>query len=152
MYRNYEVDGFHLIINDRFISKNVGKDFIEIGSQQELVGRIERDNIVLEIKYIGFGVLMHKRTQQTYDDLQLSKVKWEKVKEHFKIHPNFYEFKAEGLQLLIFEAGSEVKREELHYKQIASSIEQLMINLFVQHVSCKSACELNEIREKKRIS
>lgn len=151
MYRKYEVDGFHLEINDRFISKYTGKPFIEIGSKQELVGKIERDNIVLEITYMGFGKLIHKRTNQSYNDLLLSKDQWEKVKAHFTMYPTYYCFQPIGLDLCIYEAGIEVKRVELPYKQIEPTIEEIMLILFVQHVACKPAAELNEIRKRSKV-
>lgn len=151
MYRNYEIDGFHLIINDRFISQNVGKDFLEIGSQQELVGRVERDNISLEITYKGFGKLIHKRTKNSYNDLQLSRDQWEKVKVHFNTYPTYYDFHPIGLLVCVYEAGAKVKKLELPFKQIEREMEQLLIKLFVQHVACKPAVELYKIREKKGI-
>lgn len=146
MYRMYENDGFHLAINDRFIRENEGKEFIDIGSLHEKVGRIERDNIVLEITYTGFGILLHKRTKQPYSDVQLPEDQWGKVRAHYLKHPEYYEFSPSGLLLCILESGNEVKREELNIKYLDASVEALLINLYVQHVACKSAEELNEIR------
>ncbi|MFY0519289.1 hypothetical protein ACOMCU_15900 [Lysinibacillus sp. UGB7] len=148
MYRKYETDGYHLMINDRFISENAGKEFLDIGTRQEILGRIERDNIVLEITYIGYGVLMHRRTNQSYNDLQLSKEQWDMVKVHFRMNPQYYEYNPSGLQLFIYEAGEEVKIGRLFFENLESSVEQLLINLFVQHVACKPAEELYEIRDR----
>lgn len=151
MYTAYEFDGYHISINERFLINHSGKEFLDIGSQHTEIGKIERDNISLEISYEGFGILKHKRTGQRYDDIHYSNEQWEKVKAHFRVNPHFYEFLQQNMIVLTYEGDSQVGSAEIVTKIFDFTIEEMLIKLYVQHVACKTSEELVAIRDKKLV-
>lgn len=149
MYITYENEGFNLSLNETFLNQHFGKEFLDIGIQRSEVGKIERDNISIEISYDGFGNLKHKGTGQTYDNIRFTTEQWEKVKAHFRANPHLYEYYHWNMLVRIYEAGIPKKMTELVTNTLDFSVEQMLIRLYVQHVACKSSEELAAIRDKK---
>lgn len=151
MYRTFEHDGYCISLNENFLKEHMGKEFLDIGIQRTAIGKIERDNIAVEISYEGFGVLIHKRTNQSYDNILLTEEKWGKVKAHFRENPDFYDYTHCNMRVKTFEGDIQVGMAELITNKLAFSVDQLLIRLYVQHVACKTQEELISIREKKRL-
>lgn len=129
----------------------MSKEFLDIGIQRAEIGRIDRDNISIEILYAGFGNLQHKRTGQLYDDIRFTTEQWEKVKAHYRVNPHLYNYYHFNLLVRTSEGDIPVCTNEIHTNKLDFSIEQMLIQLYVQHVACKTKEELAAIREKKRL-
>lgn len=152
MYKTFETDGFFITINNRFLDENTGKEFLDIGIEPAVLGKIERDNITVKISYLGFGELRHKRTGQIYDNIKYTKDQWEKVKVHFRSYPELYEYRPTYIQITFYEAEMIVKSNELYTNCLDFPLEQLLIKLYVQHVACKTTSELLAIKRKTDLS